>query len=56
MKQKNRVLMLSTAHMLGGGEVYVERIVNGLHGRFRMSVLANSQVLRRIDAPVNKFA
>lgn len=56
MKQKNRVLIFSTAHVLGGGEVYVERIVNGLHGRFRMSVLANRQVLRRIDAPVNKFA
>ena len=56
MKQPNRVLIFSTAQVLGGGEVYVERIVGGLYKKFRISVLAHRQVLRRINAPVKKFA
>ena len=54
MRQHDRVLNCSTAQFVGGAEIYLERIVRGLGGRFQMSVLANRRLLNRIDGPVAK--
>jgi glycosyltransferase involved in cell wall biosynthesis len=40
--------------VLGGGEIYVEQIVDHLHNEFAISILGNHQLLRRIEPPIEK--
>ena len=54
MSQRDRVLIFNSAPIIGGAEVYTERIVTGLHERFRVSILANPRLLARIKVPVAK--
>jgi len=54
LSQRDRILIVSTAQTVGGGEVYVERLANALHDRFRISVLAGSELLKRLDASVSR--
>jgi glycosyltransferase involved in cell wall biosynthesis len=55
MSTRNRVLIFSSARVLGGGEVYVIRVAKGLHNEFRISVFADRQLLSQLEAPVSTF-